>query len=124
MRLESCRRSNAEADAALGFKAPANAFGTNGILVCSDGLLCLFEHVNGGGRRLLFSDEYWHNLSTWTFDEQTSSWFTMQDGPPLCTSAADPGDLQDWQYYSITLSACSGQNSMGAWNDRATKVHG
>ncbi|WP_158075583.1 peptidase inhibitor family I36 protein [Actinokineospora bangkokensis] len=117
-----CYRSAGEADAALG--VPAGAQGVSSILDCPSGWLCLWENEYGGGRRLLFSDEYGHDLAQWDFAYKTSSFFNMQDGPPICTSADDPGELWDFQYYSLRLDPCAGQNTMGAWNDRATRVFG
>ncbi|WEH14137.1 hypothetical protein [Streptomyces sp. VNUA24] len=36
--------------------------------------MSLHDTPTGGGRRLIFSDSYWHNLNEYGFDDQTSSW--------------------------------------------------
>lgn len=70
-----CYASNAEADAAIGATIGATAPQQRAAVpACASGWLCLYEHNDGGGRRLIFQSEGWQSLVPYGFDRQTSSW--------------------------------------------------
>jgi hypothetical protein len=75
----TCYATHREADAVLGY-SPANdpEAAAAALPACANGWLCLYEHIDGGGRRLIFNSEYWHNLVEWGFQCQTSSWRNRQ----------------------------------------------
>ncbi len=126
-----CFATHAEADALLGYEPredplvrsatrTGQAVGMTAVSApaCASGWLCLYEDANGGGRRLQFSDEYWHYLSEWGFDRKTSSWRNNQ-------GASDNGHLS--LYNSSTVYTCSARSyalKMGAYNDQAYAVWG
>jgi Peptidase inhibitor family I36 len=124
-----CFASHGEADKALGYRRDADplvgqtarsagAVAAAAVPSCSSGWLCLYESVNGGGRRLQFSDEYWHYLADWGFNRQTSSWRNNQ-------AAGDVGHLS--LYNLTTVYNCTARGyalSMGSYNDQAYAVWG
>lgn len=122
-----CFASNAEADAATGYRAAAGAVqpgpvGGNAVMAatstCPSGWLCLYEDVNGGGRRLIFNDEYWHYLDDWGFNRKTSSWRNAQ-------GSGDPGHLSLYNSPSVYNCPAGGYASqMGNYNDQAYAVWG
>ena len=131
-----CYLSNEDADAALitaGIVKPEDFEGSSDELILSDpgveveasgaaipdcarGWLCLFEHANGGGRRLIFQDEYWQDLDDYGFANTVSSWRNRQsDGGAM---------LRDWQSDStLDLSGNAYASNMGWWSDKADEVH-
>jgi len=124
-----CFASHAEADKMLGYRRDADPLVANttraqGALAaaavpsCSSGWLCLYENVNGGGRRLQFSDEYWHYLADWGFNRSTSSWRNNQ-------GASDGGHLSLYNLTSVyNCGARTYALSMGSYNDQAYAVWG
>ena len=124
-----CFATHAEADKLLGYQRDADALvaqtaraeGAAAAAVvpsCTSGWLCLYENINGGGRRLQFSDEYWHYLSDWGFDRSTSSWRNNQ-------SATDAGHLSLYNRTSVyNCGARVYALSMGSYNDQAYAVWG
>ncbi|RKR88431.1 peptidase inhibitor family I36 [Micromonospora pisi] len=128
-RRAECFATHEEADVLLGYSRQADALyqegarssggaGSLAVPACASGWLCLYEHANGGGRRLIFSDEYWHYLSEWGFDRQTSSWRNNQ-------GSADVGHLSLYNSGSVyNCGSRSYANSMGSANDQAYAVWG
>jgi hypothetical protein len=117
----SCYASNSEADAAVaaaaGATAPSAGAGIQSDL-CANGWLCLFEHADFGGRRLIFQDEGWQSLHAYGFAYQTSSWKNNQ-------ACDDLGGLGDGVGGAIFISGCGASaTSLGGWNDRAVDVGG
>ncbi|GIF47510.1 peptidase inhibitor family I36 [Asanoa ferruginea] len=124
-----CFASHADADKLLGYRRDADplvaqtarslgAVAAAAVPSCSSGWLCLYENTNGGGRRLQFSDEYWHYLSDWGFNRSTSSWRNNQ-------GASDAGHLS--LYNLTTVYNCAARAyalSMGSYNDQAYAVWG
>jgi hypothetical protein len=122
-----CFASNEEADAAVGYTrerdplvakmaATDGAVAAAAIPACASGWLCLYEHINGGGRRLIFQSGYWQNLAKWGFEYQTSSWRNNQY-------------WGDWGYLrtsrgTLKLSPGTYASQMGWYNDTATMVQG
>ncbi|MFG3496729.1 peptidase inhibitor family I36 protein [Streptomyces sp. NPDC047886] len=119
-----CYGEAAEADAALGYTRTADplvrraAFSAAAVPACASGWLCLYEHTNGGGRRLIFNDEYWHNLYDYGFQNQTSSWRNTQ-------SSGDSGGLRmSDNQAQLWIGAPGYVSNIGIYNDRAYMVHG
>ncbi len=124
-----CFASHAEADKMLGYRRDADpvvaqttrergTFAAAAVPSCSSGWLCLYENVNGGGRRLQFSDEYWHYLADWGFNRSTSSWRNNQ-------GASDGGHLSLYNLTSVyNCGARTYALSMGSYNDQAYAVWG
>ncbi|GAA2406642.1 hypothetical protein GCM10010420_38350 [Streptomyces glaucosporus] len=109
-----CYGTRGEADAALGHDGSA---GTKALPDCARGWLCIFEHANGGGRRLIFNDEQWHDLDQYGFANRASSWRNNQ-------SRGDSGGLQMGNGQQIWLGAPEYSANLGSYNDRARWVHG
>ncbi|GAA2424657.1 peptidase inhibitor family I36 protein [Streptomyces macrosporus] len=109
-----CYDTGSEADAALGYDRTADA---KGLPACARGWLCIYEHANGGGRRLIFNDEYWHDLNEYGFANQASSWRNRQ-------SRGDSGGLKMGNGQQIWLGAPEYSSNLGGYNDRARWVHG
>ncbi|MEE1942150.1 peptidase inhibitor family I36 protein [Streptomyces sp. TRM 70361] len=121
-----CHSDAAGADAALGYRRAADPLvrraasprAAAAVPACAGGWLCLYEHANGQGRRLIFNDEYWHNLYDYGFQNKTSSWRNTQ-------SRGDSGGLRmsDTQQ-QIWLGAPGYVSYIGIYNDKAYMVHG
>ncbi|MCZ7417372.1 MULTISPECIES: peptidase inhibitor family I36 protein [unclassified Streptomyces] len=115
-----CYRDGAEADSALGYDRATDTAALRGAAVpaCANGWLCLYQHANGKGRRLIFNDERWHNLYDYGFQNETSSWRNNQgDG--------DSGGLRmSGNNRQIWLDAPGYVAYLGNYNDRAYMVHG
>jgi hypothetical protein len=114
-----CFATYAEADASLGYSAAADPLvALAAVPSCSSGWLCLYEDINGGGRRLQFRDEYWNYLSDYAFDSETSSWRNNQ-------GSSDTGYLSLYNRSSVyPCGANSYALSMGVYNDQAYAVWG
>jgi Peptidase inhibitor family I36 len=116
-----CFASTGEADASLGYsraKDPLVALAPAATPACASGWLCLYEFVNGGGRRLQFHDEYWNYLSDYGFDRQTSSWRNNQ-------GSGDAGALS--LYNRSTVYTCGANTyvaSLGTYDNQAYAVWG
>lgn len=119
-----CYRSSAQADRALtaaGLAEPEPAAASRSVTAmalpaCADGWLCLYEDINGGGKRLIFQDEYWQHLGDYGFANTVTSYRNRQsDGG---------GNLADFGspiYFPISANAYN--SFIGDWNDRADDVH-
>jgi hypothetical protein len=69
-----CFTTHAEADAFLGYdRASDQVARTVQAASCPSGWLCLYNGLDGTGRRLLFRDEYWNNLWEYDFARKASS---------------------------------------------------
>jgi len=116
-----CFASAAEADAALGYSRasdPLAAVAPAAVPTCGSGWLCLYEFVNGGGRRLQFRDEFWNYLSDYGFDRQTSSWRNNQ-------GSSDAGALSLYNRSTVyTCGASTYVSSMGVYDNQAYAVWG
>jgi hypothetical protein len=88
---------------------------------CSDGWMCLYQDINGGGRRLMFRDEGWQGLDTYGFAHQASSVRNNQ-------SSSDLGCLGGYRNYNgspytICWSGKSYASYLGdTYNDTALDV--
>jgi len=116
-----CYAGYGEADTALGYSRAADplvAVTPRAVPSCASGWLCLYENVDGAGRRLQFRDEYWNYLSTYGFDRATSSWRNNQ-------GSTDSGALS--LYNRSTVYTC-GANSyalqLGVYDNQAYAVWG
>ncbi|RKN38700.1 hypothetical protein D7223_30490 [Micromonospora endolithica] len=107
--------------ASLGVDGPIGTFAWYG---CDNDWLCIFEHANFAGRKLQFSDEYWHDLDEWGFKDKTSSWVNNQDGGWTGCSGSDSGTLGDGAGDNRNMGACSASGNLGSYNDRAEDIYG
>ncbi|MDX2531427.1 peptidase inhibitor family I36 protein [Streptomyces europaeiscabiei] len=118
-----CFKTHAEADKALGYNRAADPLlrsaGVNAraLPACADNWTCLYEHINGGGRRLIFSDYYWHNLNEYDFSDKTSSWRNRQSDS-WAWLARDEGGRGG----QISISTDAYSSNLGAYNDWASSV--
>ncbi len=117
-----CYETIAEANAAVRGTAPSGVEAA--AWSCDLTWVCLYEHANGGGRRLQFNDDWWHDLYLYGFDRHVSSWRNMQgfgewaelrdtsdkDGGCICTIRIDPGGTS--------------QNLSGNQNDVMNHIYG
>jgi hypothetical protein len=117
----SCFRDADAADTYLGYdkaKDPEIIKGSGyGIDVpaCANGWFCLYEHIDGGGRRLIFRDDYWQDLGLYGFSRQTSSLRNTQAG-------ADSGCLGGVGSAEPCWSSPSYVAWIGNYNDWAERV--
>jgi hypothetical protein len=114
-----CFATNGEADAVLGYSRASDPLAAAAAVpACASGWLCLYAEANGGGRRLIFHDEYWQYLSDYGFDAQTSSWRNNQ-------GSSDAGALS--MYNRSTVYTC-GANAytplLGVYDNQAYAVWG
>ncbi|BBH64059.1 hypothetical protein ACTI_07440 [Actinoplanes sp. OR16] len=123
-----CFATIAEADAKSGYKretdalvvrAKARGLATAALPTCADRYLCLYEHINGGGRRLQFANEYWQNLDDYGFANTMSSWRNN-------SYADDPGSVRDkGGKGQLDISPRTYSSNIGTfWNDTADEVYG
>lgn len=116
-----CFKTHGEADKALGYSRAtdplARSIGTRALPACASGWTCLYEHANGGGRRLIFSDYYWHNLNEYGFNDQTSSWRNRQSNSYAWLARDEGGNGG-----TISISPNSYSSNLGAYNDWASSV--
>ncbi|WP_405795529.1 peptidase inhibitor family I36 protein [Streptomyces sp. NBC_01506] len=117
---EAADRASGYDRAADPLAARADERGARAIPACANGWVCLYEHTNGGGRRLIFNDEYWHNLDNHGFNDQTSSWRNNQSGG----DSASLAQHTDASGTRVTLSANSYASSLGSFDNKASAVHG
>lgn len=119
-----CFDTEAEMEAATntapGGNGPAGGVDVDAYCVGrSDLWIYLYEGLNMTGRVVKFRDAaMWHNLSTWGFDNITTSWRNTT----YCT-----GHLAEYSNgggYSITLPARSQSSQVSSsWNDRGSSVY-
>ncbi|MEU5941644.1 peptidase inhibitor family I36 protein [Micromonospora sp. NPDC047548] len=127
-----CYASNSEASADLASRitstgTPRDAAGPIGTLAwhgCDNDWLCIYEHADFGGRKLQFSDEYWHDLDEWGFVDMTSSWVNNQGGSWTGCSGSDSGTLGDGAGNNRTMTDCTASANLGSYNDKAEDIHG
>lgn len=118
-----CFKAHAEADKALGYDRAADPLlrsaGVNikALPACASGWTCLYEHSDGGGRRLIFSDYYWHNLNEYDFNDKTSSWRNRQSNSYAWLARDEGGNGGQ-----ISISPNSYSSNLGAYNDWASSV--
>ncbi|HEU0089439.1 MAG TPA: peptidase inhibitor family I36 protein [Pseudonocardiaceae bacterium] len=89
----------------------------SGARACPSGWLCLYEHANFQGRMLKFRDDYWQQLSSYGFNDKTSSWKNRLNRNACLSKhwpAAGAPKLR------LEAGACSAR--MGDWNDEASGV--
>lgn len=81
--------------------------------------LRLFASANYAGRELHFYDRgYWQNLSTWSFDNQLSSYKVGACGVYLADLGAGGGS---W-YPGSTSAGRSAASMLSGWNDRISSI--
>ncbi|WP_394823549.1 peptidase inhibitor family I36 protein [Pendulispora albinea] len=90
---------------------------------CAYGWVCLYEHRDGVGRRLIFNDEYWHDLGAYSFRNTASSWKNAQNGfdAAQLRDGGDPGGGGWQRQLGGTIIQ---ENLDGNLNDSADEVHG
>lgn len=123
----ACYGTHQEADAVLGYSRATDLESSKAaaaLPACASGWLCLYEHNNGGGRRLIFSDEYWHNLAEWGFQCKTSSWRNRQGSGDSGGLSGYFGTCGSGNAWSFTLSAQAYASQLGIYNDGAFQVRG
>ncbi|MFI7211684.1 peptidase inhibitor family I36 protein [Micromonospora maritima] len=122
-----CYATNEEASADLAPRAsrdadgPISTFAWHG---CDNDWICIFEHADFAGRKLQFSDEYWHDLDEWGFKDKTSSWVNNQGGSWTGCSGSDSGTLGDGAGNNRTMTDCTASANLGSYNDKAEDIHG
>ncbi|MFE6869207.1 peptidase inhibitor family I36 protein [Kitasatospora sp. NPDC057692] len=118
-----CYRTHEEANRATGYSRATDelALANPGLALpeCSDGYVCLYEHIQGRGRRLMFRDDKWQNLGQYGFNDVTSSWRNNQSSD----AAGLARDNGGWGG-RIWLSGKSYSSDLGAYNDWASSVIG
>jgi peptidase inhibitor family I36 len=119
-----CWDTKSEADRAMGVDSAADDGATNALKkpACPEDWVCLYEHENGGGRRLQFSDDYWDNLYDYGFSNQTSSWRNNQDG--WGNDRAWLADGRGGKGKQIHLDEGGYTSDLGRFNDKASSVYG
>lgn len=121
-----CFDSQVELEATLGggeaSLAPSSMGGESLLSYCNgDGSLwlVLYENTSFGGRSLSFRDQgIWQNMSTYSFDNQMSSW----DNNTGCTAYAawDANGGGSW----LTMSASSSNSNVGStWDNQTSSIH-
>lgn len=120
-----CFKTHAEADKALGYSratdpmmAGRSEAQIQATPACASGWLCLYQDINGGGRRPIFSDYYWQNLNEYGFSDQTSSWRNNQGSSQWGWLARDEGGNGG----QISISPNTYSSNLGAYNDWASSV--
>ena len=125
-----CFATVEESNQALGYdpaKDPviqaATRLGVSAVAVpdCASGWLCLYAAINGGGRRLIFRDEYWQSLSEYAFENQMSSWRNNQGSSDVGTY-----EIADWNcgqcFWPIAASTYN-SNVGPNLNDKADNIY-
>ncbi|KAF4410126.1 peptidase inhibitor family I36 protein [Streptomyces lycii] len=122
-----CYDTAAAADRATGYERRSDPLYRGGehsaaaLPACANGWVCLWEHTNGNGRRLIFNDDYWHDLNQFNFNDKTSSWRNNQSRSDAGHLARDEGGRGG----HITLSGGGSYSAnLGAYNDWASSVAG
>ncbi|AQU66913.1 peptidase inhibitor family I36 protein [Streptomyces niveus] len=122
-----CYDTTEAADRASGYDratdplaARAEERGARAIPACANGWVCLYQYTDGGGRRLIFSDEYWDNLGNYGFDNKTSSWRNNQNRG----DSASLAQFNDGGGTRVSLTAPAYASSLGAFDNKASSVHG
>jgi hypothetical protein len=88
-------------------------------ITCSTPLR-LFADASYGGRELDFYDRgYWQNLSTWSFDNQLSSYKVGACGVYLAENDNGGGSL----YPGNTSAGHNEPSMLSGWNDRASSIY-
>ena len=123
-----CFTTAAEADARTGYvreKDPlviaARRAGLSSAALpsCASRYLCLWEAINGGGRRLQFANEYWQDLAGYGFSNVMSSWRNNSYSDDW-GSVFDNGGKGQLDISPVTYSSNVGTY----WNDTADQVYG
>ncbi|WP_037671550.1 peptidase inhibitor family I36 protein [Streptomyces griseus] len=117
-----CFKTHEEADKALGYSRATDPLlrgraDVRALPACADGWTCLYEHSNGGGRRLIFRDYYWQDLNQYDFNDKTSSWRNRQSN-----SYAWLAEHEGGRGGQISISPNSYSSNLGAYNDWASSV--
>lgn len=122
-----CYTTAAEADAVLGYTAASDPLVQRALAAgqslaavpdCASGWVCLWEAINGGGRRLIFQDDYWQDLGDYGFANVMSSWRNNQ-------SSGDYAYVADDAVGTLSLAAGDYTANVGTtWNDIADSVEG
>jgi hypothetical protein len=93
---------------------------TDSPLVTCSSPLRLFADTSYSGRELDFYDRgYWQNLSTWSFDNQLSSYKVGACGVYLAENANGGGSL----YPGNTNAGHDEPSMVSGWNDRVSSIY-
>ncbi|MEV4281998.1 peptidase inhibitor family I36 protein, partial [Actinoplanes xinjiangensis] len=88
---------------------------------CASGWLCIFEHINGGGKRLIFRDDYWQKLEVYGFENTLSSWRNNQ-------GSNDSGMIGKYAPTGFAWGNLSpggyASNVGNDWNDQVDEIYG
>lgn len=122
-----CYATPEEADVVLGVtgasdplvqRAPGEGESIEAVPECAGGWVCLWEAINGGGRRLIFQDDFWQDLGAYGFANVMSSWRNSQ-------SSGDTAYVADGSVGTLSLAAGGYTANVGTvWNDIADSVQG
>jgi hypothetical protein len=122
-----CYATPEEADTVLGTSATSDPLEQQSLVAgeslaatpdCASGWVCLWEAINGGGRRLIFQDDEWQDLGAYGFANVMSSWRNNQ-------SSGDYAYVADDVEGTLSLAAGSYTANVGTvWNDIADSVEG
>ncbi len=129
-----CYATAEQADRALGYSRATDPLvqststrslaAASAIPACANGWVCLWEHDQGGGRRLIFRDDIYQDLDTYNFADTVSSWRNNQTSSDWAfMKDDDPGGPDN--EFPISLSGKSYSSNVGrTWNDRADWIEG
>jgi peptidase inhibitor family I36 len=122
-----CYATAAEADVVLGYTRAADPLVQRALVEgsslaavpdCASGWVCLWEAINGEGRRLIFQDDVWQDLGAYGFANVLSSWRNNQ-------SSGDLAWIADDTLGTLSLAAGGYTANIGTlWNDTADSVQG
>ncbi|GAA3165744.1 MULTISPECIES: peptidase inhibitor family I36 protein [Streptomyces] len=121
-----CYATTAAADKATGYRASTDPLrqnaraGAASIPACANGWVCLYQYSHGGGRRMIFNDDYWDDLDNYGFDNRTSSWRNNQKKGDRAWLAQYRGGKGT----QINLSAPGYAATLGSFDNKASSVQG
>ena len=131
--LVQCYASAAAADKALGYspatdplvrKAAADGVTAFAPPSCASGYVCLWAAINGGGRRLIFRDDYWQDLRPYAFHNEISSWRNNQSTRDFAWLKDIHGGGPAPDEFLLTSPGEYVANVGARWNDVADYVEG
>jgi hypothetical protein len=130
--LVQCYATAGAADRALGYSAASDPpvrqaaadSAARAVPSCASGYVCLWAAINGGGRRLIFRDDYWQDLRPYGFHNEISSWRNHQTLADYAWLKDVHGGGPDPDEHLLTAGGEYVANVGSYWNDRADYVEG
>jgi hypothetical protein len=128
-----CYATAEAADQTLGYSVSSdplvrqtagNARAARAVPSCASGYVCLWAAINGGGRRLIFRDDYWQDLRSYGFHNEISSWRNHQSQGDYAWLKDIHGGGPGPDEYLVTSGGQYVANVGAYWNDRADYVEG